>query len=135
MTASISISGRAILRQRDTVIAPPRMDDGPLFEQPWQADVLAMADGLRDRGLFTAGEWASALGAALRQAADHGAPDTAETYYCSALAALEALLSRHAPEVAIAMPQRVSAWRRAYLNTPHGQPIVLAAAGPEDRET
>ena len=62
MTASISISGRAILRQRDTVIAPPRMDDGPLFEQPWQADVLAMADGLRDRGLFTAGEWASALG-------------------------------------------------------------------------
>jgi hypothetical protein len=77
MTASISISGRAILRQRDTVIAPPRMADGPLFEQPWQADVLAMADGLRDRGLFTAGEWASALGAALRQAADHGAPDTA----------------------------------------------------------
>jgi nitrile hydratase accessory protein len=123
------------LRQRDAVIAPPRMDDGPLFEQPWQADVLAIADVLRDRGLFSAGEWASALGAALREVADHGAPDTPETYYRCALAALEALLSRHAPEIAIAMPERVSAWRRAYLNTPHGQPVELAAAGPEDRGT
>jgi nitrile hydratase accessory protein len=123
------------LRQRDAVIAPPRMYDGPLFEQPWQADVLAIADVLRDRGLFSAGEWASALGAALREVADHGVPDTPETYYRCALAALEALLSRHAPEIAMAMPGRVSAWRSAYLNTPHGQPVELAAAGPEDRGT
>ena len=123
------------MREPDAVIAPRGRGDGPLFEQPWQADVLAIADGLRDRGLFTAGQWASALGAALREAADHAAPDTAETYYRSALAALESLLSRHAPEIATAMPERLSAWRRAYLNTPHGKPVTLAAAGPEDRET
>jgi nitrile hydratase accessory protein len=123
------------LRERDPAIAPPRHDDGPLFEQPWQADVLAIADVLRDRGLFTAGEWASSLGAALEEAADHGAPDTAETYYRCALAALEALLSHHAPEIAAAMPERVKAWRRAYVNTPHGQPVVLAAARPGRRET
>ena len=123
------------MRGPDAVIAPPGRDDGPLFEQPWQADVLAIADGLRDRGLFTSSQWASALGAALQEAADHGAPDTAETYYRSALAALEAILSRHAPEIATAMPERVSAWRRAYRDTPHGQPVTLEAAGPEDRET
>jgi len=123
------------LREPEPVIAPPRTGDALLFEQPWQADVLAIADVLRDRGLFTAAEWASTLGGALREAADHGAPDTPETYYGCALAALEALLSRHAPEIADAMPGRVSAWRRAYLNTPHGRPVVLAAAGPEDRGT
>jgi nitrile hydratase accessory protein len=123
------------LPRRDTVIAPTRPDDGPLFAEPWQADVLAMADALRAGGLFTAGDWASALGAALRQAADHGAPDTAETYYRCALAALEALLSRHAPEIAGRMSERVSAWREAYLNTPHGRPVELASARPADRGT
>jgi nitrile hydratase accessory protein len=123
------------LPRPDAVIAPPRLDDGPLFEQPWQADVLAIADVLRDRGLFTAGDWASALGAALSEAARGGAPDTPETYYRCALATLEFVLSRHAPDVAAAMPERVEAWRRAYLNTPHGEPVVLAAARQEDRET
>ena len=123
------------MREPDPVIAPPRTGDAPLFEQPWQAELLAVADLLRDRGLFTAAEWASALGADLREAAGHGAPDTPDTYYRSALAALEALLSRHAPEIAGAMPERAGAWRRAYLNTPHGRPVVLAAAGPADRGT
>jgi nitrile hydratase accessory protein len=123
------------LPRGDTVIAPPRPDDGPLFEQPWQADVLAMADALRSGGVFTAGEWAATLGAALRQAADHGAPDTSETYYRCALAALETLVACHAPEVARQMPERVTAWRQAYLNTPHGRPVELSSARPADRGT
>jgi hypothetical protein len=28
------------------------------------------------------------------------------------------------------MPGRVNAWRRAYLDTPHGQSVTLAAARP-----
>jgi nitrile hydratase accessory protein len=98
-----------------------------LFAEPWQAEVLAMADALLACRLFSASDWASALGAALAEANRNGAPDTPTTYYRAALAALEALLSSHAPEISRLMPGRISAWRRAYLDTPHGQPVTLAA--------
>jgi hypothetical protein len=89
--------------------------------------VLALADRLVARGLFGAGDWASALGAALAKTGQHGAPDTPATYYGAALAALEELLESRAPEISRLMPERISAWRRAYRDTPHGQPVVLAA--------
>src|SRR5262245_23664505 len=127
-TASISICGRAILSLPDHAVAPLEVDDAPLFAEPWQAEVLAIADALVARGLFSATGWASALGAALAAAEADGAPDTPATYYRSALAALEVLLSDHAPEISRRMPERIDAWRRAYLETPHGQPVVLAAA-------
>jgi nitrile hydratase accessory protein len=98
-----------------------------LFAEPWQAEVLALADTLVARGLFTAGDWASALGAALAEAEHHGAPDTPATYFRAALAALEELLKACAPEISRLIPERISAWRRAHLDTPHGQPVVLAA--------
>jgi nitrile hydratase accessory protein len=112
---------------RDQAVAPLRSDEGPLFAEPWQAEVLAIADALLRRGLFTAADWASALGAALAEADHHGAPDTPATYYRSALVALEQLLAQHAPEISCLMPDRISAWRRAHLDTPHGEPVVLAA--------
>ena len=37
---------------------PP--EPGP-FEEPWQAQVFALAVSLSERGLFTWGEWAEAL--------------------------------------------------------------------------
>lgn len=113
--------------RRDQAVAPLRSDEGPLFAEPWQAEVLAIADALLGRGLFTAADWASALGAALAEADHHGAPDTPATYYRSALVALEQLLAQHAPEISCLMPDRISAWRRAHLDTPHGEPVVLAA--------
>jgi len=115
------------LPRRDQAVAPLRSDEGPLFAEPWQAEVLAIADALLGRGLFTAADWASALGAALAEADHHGAPDTPATYYRSALVALEQLLAQHAPEISCLMPDRISAWRRAHLDTPHGEPVVLAA--------
>ena len=113
--------------RRDQAVAPLRSDEGPLFAEPWQAEVLAIADALLRRGLFTAADWAAALGAALAEADHHGAPDTPATYYRSALVALEQLLAQHAPEISCLMPDRISAWRRAHLDTPHGEPVVLAA--------
>ena len=113
--------------RHDQAVAPLRSDEGPLFAEPWQAEVLAIADALLRRGLFTAADWASALGAALAEADHHGAPDTPATYYRSALVALEQLLAQHAPEISCLMPDRISAWRRAHLDTPHGEPVVLAA--------
>ena len=77
-----------------------------------------MADRLVARGLFGAGDWASALGAALAEAEHHGAPDTPATYYRAALAALEELLKACAPEISRLVAERISAWRRAHRRHP-----------------
>jgi nitrile hydratase accessory protein len=109
-------------------IAPlARRDGEPTFDEPWQAQVLALAFALADRGLFSGTEWSKALGAELRQAAARGAPDNQETYYAAALAALERLLAADGGITANALSRRTEEWRRAYLHTPHGQPVELAA--------
>jgi nitrile hydratase accessory protein len=104
-----------------------RRDDEPVFDEPWQAQVLALAFNLIAQGVFSASQWSDALGAELKHAAASGEPDDPQTYYRSALAALESLLATDDRVVAERLSDRVETWRRAYLNTPHGQPVELSA--------
>jgi nitrile hydratase accessory protein len=106
----------------------------PVFREAWHAEVLGVANALTAGGLFTAAEWAEALGAALRQAAQSGSPDGEATYYAAALAALEGLVAAKAPATGAGLGERVEAWRRAYRNTPHGKPVELAAADPDHHD-
>lgn len=99
----------------------------PVFAELWHAEVLAVAYALTRAGMFSAGEWAEALGAEIRKAREAGRPDDEETYYRAVLAALERLVGDKSPETGESLAARVEAWRRAYLNTPHGQPVTLAA--------
>jgi nitrile hydratase accessory protein len=99
----------------------------PVFAEPWHAEVLAIAYALTRSGLFTAGDWAEALGAEIRRRCEAGEPDSEASYYRAALAALERLVGAGSPETGGSLDERVEAWRRAYLNTPHGQPVTLAA--------
>ncbi len=108
-------------------IAPLAGRDGaPAFEEPWQAQVLALAYALADAGVFTASAWSETLGAELRKAAARGAPDNQSTYYDAALVALEGL-TIDCGLSGDELMSRTAAWRRAYLNTPHGKPVELAA--------
>lgn len=102
-----------------------RRDDEPVFDEPWQAQVLALAFNLVEQGVFGNAEWSDALGAQLTAAADRGDPDDAQTYYRSALAALETLLAADGRITAKTLDARTEAWRQAYLDTPHGQPVEL----------
>jgi nitrile hydratase accessory protein len=111
----------------DALHPPASGEAAPGFDEPWQAQVLAVAFSLAERGVFSRGEWSDALGDALKRAAAGGAPDTQETYYTAALAALESLLARSGQVPAEALQERAAAWRRAYLATPHGQPVELSA--------
>jgi len=111
-----------------------RRDGEPAFDEPWQAQVLALADALAARGVFTRAAWSAALGAELRSAAARGAPDDSQSYYVAALAALEKLVAADGRITVRSLDERVETWRRAYHNTPHGQPVELAAASrPRDR--
>ena len=100
----------------------------PVFAEPWHAEVLGIANALIRGGMFSPAEWASALGAEIRALGAAGAADTEQSYYRAALGALERLVGEKSPETGGSLLERVEAWRRAYLNTPHGQPVTLAAA-------
>ncbi len=90
------------------------------FDEPWQAQAFAIAILLSERGLFSWGEWAAALGAELARAP--GRP-----YYEAWLEALAGLLLAKGVAGAGELEKLAEAWREAAEATPHGQPIVLGA--------
>jgi nitrile hydratase accessory protein len=100
--------------------APGR--DGPAFTEPWQAEAFALAVALNQKGAFAWREWVA-------QFATQGATRTGgegDAYFERWLAALEELVVAHGLLRAPEIERRVAQWRRAYLNTPHGQPVELA---------
>jgi nitrile hydratase accessory protein len=113
----------------DTPRSPLReKDDGPAFDEPWQAQALGIADRLIDAGVLSAKNWAEGLGQELRSAAEIGARDNKDTYYSAVLAALEKLLGGIGIISREELDARVEAWRQAYLTTPHGRPVELQEA-------
>jgi len=108
-------------------VAPiPRGDDGgPVFAGPWQAQAFAMTLALHRAGVFSWGEWAAALGAAITHAQSAGDADDGSTYYRHWLAALEALVVKKGVSSEASLADRRAAWDQAAHATPHGQPVVL----------
>jgi len=109
----------------------PRRDaqGTPVFAEPWQAQVFALAIRLSAAGHFTPTEWSAALGTELRAAADRGEPDDGSRYYEHWLAALERLVTSTGLTDAATLAARKGEWERAYRETPHGQPIELHPRG------
>jgi nitrile hydratase accessory protein len=103
----------------------PHDEQGPVFREPWEAQAFAMALALQQRGLFTWGEWAAALGAEIKRAQRAGDPDTGETYYRHWLATLERLVAEKGVASEETLERYRNAWDRAADRTPHGQPIEL----------
>ena len=110
----------------------PQDEDGPVFNEPWQAQAFAMTLALYDRGLFTWGEWAATLADEIKRAQAAGDPDTGETYYSHWLAALERLVAEKGVATRETLHRTRDAWDHACDRTPHGQPIELSAADFRD---
>jgi nitrile hydratase accessory protein len=105
----------------------PRDEDGPVFAEPWQAQAFALAVRLSEQGHFTWKEWADALAAEIKAAADRGEPDDGSRYYEHWLAALERLVAAQGLTDAASLLERKEAWADAYRHTPHGKPVELGA--------
>lgn len=105
----------------------PRDEGGPVFAEPWQAQAFALAVKLSAEGHFTWKEWAAALAAELKAAADRGEPDDGSQYYHHWLAALERLVTAKGLSDPASLLARKEAWADAYRHTPHGKPVELAA--------
>lgn len=106
----------------------PRDEGGPVFAEPWQAQAFALAVKLSEQGHFTWKEWAAALAAELKSAADRGEADDGSHYYEHWLAALERLVAAKGLSNPAALLARKEAWADAYRHTPHGKPVELIAA-------
>ena len=104
-----------------------------MFAEPWQAQAFAMAVKLSEQGYFTWKEWAAALANELKAAESRGEPDDGTRYYEHWLATLERLVVNKGLTDAEAMHERKEAWREAYLHTPHGKPVELAAGAGEKK--
>jgi nitrile hydratase accessory protein len=72
----------------------PRDSGGPVFSQPWEAQIFSITLMLHQRGLFTWPEWTHALGAEIASGRSRGDADLGDTYYRYWVAALERLLGR-----------------------------------------
>jgi nitrile hydratase accessory protein len=128
MTTQSSLLTAEQFAERLAALPPlPRDDDGPVFAEPWQAQAFALAVRLSQQGHFTWNEWASALAAQLKAAADSGNPDDGTHYYEHWLEALEGLVKHKRLATAEALLERKQAWADAYRHTPHGQPVELSA--------
>ena len=103
----------------------PVDDSGPVFAEPWQAQAFALAVKLSERGCFTWTEWAAALAAELKGAADGGRADDGSRYYHHWLSALEHLVTKKGLSDDAALRARKEDWAEAYRHTPHGKPVEL----------
>jgi nitrile hydratase accessory protein len=113
--------------------ALPRDQGGPVFNEPWEAQAFALAVRLSEAGCFTWSEWVTALSQEIKAAQVRGDQDLGPTYYQHWLSALERICVDKGLVGREDMRRRMEAWRHAYRQTPHGQPIVLSAAPTEDR--
>jgi nitrile hydratase accessory protein len=105
-----------------------RDSDGPIFAEPWQAQAFALAVQLSQSGCFSWPEWADALAAVLREAAEGDSLDDGSHYYDHWLVALERLCLAKGLTDLPALDARTDAWAVAYRRTPHGRPVELPAA-------
>ena len=87
-----------------------------------------MAVRLSAEGHFTWPEWVQYLSTEIAADKDKVSDNNLETYYNQWLAALEKLVTDKGLASSGEMTGCKEEWRRAYLNTPHGEAIELSAA-------
>ncbi len=102
-----------------------KKDGEPIFGEPWHAQAVAIADLLVTSGTITQSKWTGTLGAEIRAALLAGKPDDTDTYCGAVLSALERLLDAGGKVSRVELARRRDEWQRAYLHTPHGQPVEL----------
>src|SRR5262244_1105598 len=106
--------------------------DAPTFRELWQAKAFAMVVLLHRQGRFEWHEWVKVLSAEIAAGPQQPGEDPDAAYNRQFLAALERIVAA----LGIANPgdqlRRKEEWRRAYLSTPRGYAVELAAARPAE---
>ncbi len=120
------IARSAVLEAGDALLPIARDREGPIFNEPWEAQAFAMVIALHETGLFAWSEWTAALSREIAAAPQSGDQDPDDSYYRRWLAALESLVIEKGAASRAALASRKAAWARAAEATPHGEPVLLA---------
>ena len=114
-------------------IPPPlTVTDGTTFREPWQAKAFALVVLLHREGRFAWEDWVRTLATEIEASPQRADEDADQAYHRQFLAALESIAAATGMTSPDGMTRRTEAWRRAYLHTPHGQPVDLASAEAHD---
>ena len=99
--------------------------NAPPFEEPWHAQVFAITHKAAQAGHYTWTDWAERFANALEKARIAGGATDGSDYYDVWLATFEKLLVELGLASPVEVNDLISAWKHAYLSTPHGQPVEL----------
>lgn len=113
---------------RTTMLDLTETADGRTFDHPWQAHAFSLTVQLYKDGRFTWDEWVRIFSAEIEAAPALPGESVNDAYYRQWVKALEVLITQLGIAPQDQLAARAEEWRRAYLNTPHGQPILLANA-------
>lgn len=100
--------------------------DGPVFDKPWQSQAFALVVSMHKAGLFRWKDWAETFTAEIDAAPALPGESVNDAYYRQWVAALEKMVASLGLVADGDVSSRAQEWRQAYLNTPHGKPILLA---------
>ncbi len=114
--------------------SPVDLDITPAFREPWQAKAFAFVVLLHREGHFAWDDWVRTLAEEIAASPQRADEDAELAYHRQFLTALEKIAAMRGLTTPEAMQARKLAWRRAYLATPHGHPVDLAAAEDIDSD-
>ncbi len=97
----------------------------PAFEAPWHASVFAVTVALNEAGRFSWSEWVSRFSETLKASGVHHDLNGGDDYFLAWLETLEAMILAAEGVTSEDLTVLKTAWERAYLTTPHGQPVTL----------
>ncbi|WP_299925841.1 nitrile hydratase accessory protein [uncultured Pelagimonas sp.] len=95
----------------------------PVFQAPWHAQAFALAVYLNERGVFEWPEWTEVFGAVLAENGLAKELDGGDDYFLAWVTALEHICAAKSVAEMEALSALKSSWERAYLSTPHGDPV------------
>jgi len=105
-------------------------DGAAVFSDPWHAQAVALTLSLSQAGFFNWSEWVGVFSRQIAGSPQTPAEDADAAYYRQWLGALEVIL---ATKHLISEPQLAAVqedWRRSFLHTEHGQPVVFQRGLP-----
>ncbi|MDV3125323.1 nitrile hydratase accessory protein [Mycobacterium sp. 21AC1] len=103
-----------------------REDPEVAFEEPWHVEAFAVVVALTRQRMFTWTEWVEEFSTEILHHPRRDDETVTESYYRQWLATVTRMVDRHASVSSATVDERHEQWRRAYLGTPHGQPIELS---------
>jgi nitrile hydratase accessory protein len=100
----------------------------PVFAKPWHATVFGLVVSLHSDGRFSWPDWVAAYARRDQASPDRAGECVEDGYYRRVLETLQDILAAQDQVTSEALRTMDDAWRRAYLATPHGEPVELENA-------